>query len=189
MTGDEVDIRQRLRMTLPARWFSDIAPVLDGILSGLAAGWATLYTLLKYVRLQTRVVTITDGFLELAAQDFLSAPFPRRPDENDSGYRLRLLLAMRRERVTRAAIVKVAADAGFALSIFEPAQPSSTGAYNVPLGLAWNSVGGWGSLQMPFESLLVATPLQEPFESELWQNISDAAPAGGALWMRIGARD
>ena len=68
------------------------------------------------------------------------------------------------------------------------------GAHPLPLSvtvrkvhntLAWNSVGGWGSLQMPLESLIVANPGGAPFESELWQNVSNASPAGGAMWMRV----
>ena len=187
MTGDQADMRQRLRLTLPGRWFGDVAPVLDGLLSGFASAWTGLYALLHYVITQSRVATATDDFLEMAARDFLSDPLPRRPNETDADYRRRLLLAIRRLRVTRPAIVAAADAAGYTLRIFEPAQPASTGAYNVPARLAWNTVGGWGSMQMPFESLIVALPGSAPFESELWQNVSHATPAGGALWMRVAA--
>ena len=185
MTGDQTDMRQRLRLTLPARWFGDVAPVLDGILSGFAAGWASLYDLLQFVILQSRITTATDNFLESAAADFLSDAFPRRQNEHDTSYRGRLLLALRRRRATRPAIIDAAAAAGFSVAVFEPAQPASTGAYNVPLGLAWSSCGGWGSMEMPFESLIVATPTSESVESDLWQNLGNATPAGGALWLRI----
>ncbi len=185
MIGDPTDMRQRLRMTLPARWFSDVAPVLDGLLSGFALAWSSLYDLLQNVITQSRVSTATGNFLSLAAQDYLSDSFLRRPNETDTDYRSRLLVAMRRQRATRPAVVAAAASAGYALSIFEPAQPASTGAYNIPFGLAWNVVGAWGSMQMPLESLLVATPGNISFESELWQTIGNAAPAGGALWLRI----
>ena len=184
MIGDLDDMRQRLRLALPTRWFADAAPILDGVLSGLGAAWAGLYDLLQYVITQTRVRTASGDFLALAAQDYLSDSFPRRPNEGDSDYRGRLLQAMVRSRATRPAIVAAATAAGYTISIFEAAQPADTGAYNVPTGLAWNTVGGWGSLEMPFESLIVARAGDAAFEDELWRNIANAAPAGGALWMR-----
>lgn len=187
MIGDQTDMLQRLRLTLPGRWFGDVAPVLNGLLSGFASAWANLHTLLLYVVTQSRVETATETFLDLAAQDFLSDGFPRRSNEADADYRRRLLMAMRRVRGTSPAIVAAADAAGYTLHIFEPAQPASTGAYNVSAGLAWNTVGGWGSMQMPLESLLVASPGSVAFEGELWRNVSHAAPAGGALWMRVAA--
>jgi len=185
MNGDFADMRRRLRLTLPTGWFADTAPVLDGLLSGFAAAWVSLYDLLQYVLIQTRVRTATGEFLELAARDYLSDSFLRRPNEADGDYRSRLLRAMGRTRATRPAIIAAAEAAGYTIEIFEAAQPGNTGAYNVPNGLAWSTVGGWGSIQMPFESLIVARATGAAFEDELWKNIADATPAGGASWMRI----
>ena len=185
MTGDQIDMRHRLRLTLPARWFGDVAPILDGILLGFGSAWATLYQLLQFVIGQSRIKTATDVFLDMAAQDFLGDSLPRRPQEGDISYRTRLQAAMRRQQATRAAIVDAAYAAGYEVTIFEPAQPVNTGAYNVSSGLAWNVSGGWGSLAMPFECLVVAKPVGAPFENELWRNVSDAMPAGGAAWLRV----
>ena len=185
MIGDIDDIRRRIRLTLPTRWFGDVAPILDGVLSGLAAMWSTLYQLLLFVVQQSRMKTATGQFLEMAGRDYLSDDFWRRPNEADEDYRVRLLVALQRSRATRPAIIAAAASAGYTLSVFEAAQPADTGAYNVPTRLAWNSVGAWGSLQMPLESLIVARPLPEHFENELWKNLDKATPAGGALWVRI----
>lgn len=184
MIGDLADMRRRLRLTLPSGWFADVAPILDGVLSGFASAWVGFYDLLQYVTTQTRVKTATGDFLGLAARDYLSDVFPRRSAESDTDYRDRLFQAMARVRATRPAIVAGAAAAGYTVTIFEAAQPGDTGAYNVPAGLAWNTVGGWGSLEMPFESLIVAHPSGAAFEDELWQNIAHTTPAGGALWMR-----
>lgn len=185
MNGDLADMRRRLRLTLPTGWFADTAPVLDGVLSGFAAAWVGLYDLLQNVVLQTRVKTATGEFLALAARDYLSDSFLRRSNEADADYRNRLLQAMGRTRATRPAIVAAAGAAGYTIEIFEAAQQGDTGAYNVPNGLAWSTVGGWGSIQMPFESLIVARATSAEFEDELWKNIADATPAGGASWMRI----
>ena len=188
MTGDLQDIQQRLRLTLPTRWFGDVAPILDGILSGLASGWTGLYQLIQFVIQESRLKTASDQFLDLAAIDFLSSSFLRRGQENDSSFRSRLLTALQRQQATRLAINTAAAAAGYSLSVFEPAQPFSTGAYNVPAGLAWNTVGGWGSLEMPLESLLNAQPGAVAYESELWSNMALATPAGGALWLHVKAQ-
>ena len=64
----------------------------------------------------------------LAAQDFLSASFPRRLNENDDDFRSRLLQAIGRTRATKPAIIAAAAAAGYKVSIFEAAQPGDTGA-------------------------------------------------------------
>ena len=43
MTGDAADMAARLRAALPARWFGDVAPVLDAVLAGIGAIWAALH--------------------------------------------------------------------------------------------------------------------------------------------------
>ena len=187
MIGDAADVRQRLRLALPTHWFGDVAPVLDGLLAGLGAGWEQLYNLLQFVKAQSRIGSATGDFLDAAAWDFFGNLFSRRALEADQGFRSRLQAAMRRERATRAALVETAAAAGYAVTIFEPARAADTGAYNVAAGLAWNSRGGWGSLQMPFECLMTAQRTSQSVETELWPNVAAAMPAGGAAWIRIGA--
>lgn len=187
MIGDVDDFRRRLRLTLPARWFSDIAPVLDGVLSGLSTGWSVLYQLFLFVVQQSRLRTATGAFLEMAAQDYLSDSLPRRADESDDSYRQRLLLALRRFRATRASINEAANSAGYAVNVFEAAQPRDTGVYNGSSCLAWSTIGAWGSMQMPLESLIVAHPQADHQEDELWKNLAHSAPAGGAIWVRIAA--
>lgn len=185
MIGDVTDFRKRLRLGLPARWFDDDAPILDGLLSGFASAWAGFYDLLEFTRRQSRLRTASGSFLEIGARDYLSDDFPRRANETDDEFRGRLLNALQRTRGTRSAVRAAAAAAGYSLSIFEPAQPGDTGAYNVGPSLAWNCTGAWGSLQMPLESLAVAQPESQSFEAELWSNIAHAAPAGGAVWLNI----
>src|SRR5262245_61050768 len=72
----------RLRLLLPP-WFGSMSPVLDGVLSGIAAILAFAFSLFQYVKRQTRISTATDGWLELIAWDFFGARFPRRKNEND----------------------------------------------------------------------------------------------------------
>ena len=63
MIGDAADMIARLAALLPLRWFGDVTPVLSAVLAGLADGWAWLYTMLTYARLQTRIATATDSLL------------------------------------------------------------------------------------------------------------------------------
>jgi hypothetical protein len=185
MIGDIDDMRTRLRLTMPARWFADHAPVLDGLFSGLSSVWSALYSLLLYVKLQSRIGTATNGFLDLAGKDLFSDPILRRLGETDDSFRARLKRAMRREQATRTGLIAAATEAGFTVRIFEPARPADTGAYNTPAGLAWNIAGGWGSLAMPLESLVTAQSGENAIESELHAGIAGAVPAGGVGWVRI----
>ena len=73
MIGDTTDISARIKAVLPTRWFPDETPVLDSVLAGLASAWSSLYGLLATVRLQSRIATASDQFLDGASADF-SAP-------------------------------------------------------------------------------------------------------------------
>lgn len=186
MIGDLDDMRQRLRLTLPTRWFADVAPILDGLLAGLAAGWSSLYGLLQLAIVQSRIATATSDFLDLAATDYFGTTINRRVGEGDQDFRARLRRALQRMRATRSSLGDAASEVGFTINIFEPARPADTGAYNTPAGLAWNTSGGWGSLAMPLECLVTAT--RRPtgaIDGALLPAIAESLPAGGAAWVRI----
>ena len=97
----------RLRAVLPTYWFPDSAPVLDGLLNGLAAGWAWSYQQLQYVKAQTRIATATDIWLDVIADDFFGNRLSRRPGQSDSALRGRIQRELFRERGTRGAIASV----------------------------------------------------------------------------------
>jgi len=184
MTGDQDDMRSRLRLTLPNRWFADVAPVLDGVLAGLGAAWAGLYGLLGLVRLQSRLLTATAGFLDLSAQDLFGGRLPRRAGEADDAFRARIGRALHRGRATRAALLAAAAEEGAGtVRVFEPAQPRDTGVYGGP-GLGWGAAGGWGSLAMPLECLVVVQRSATP-DAAVQAALVEALPAGGVAWTRI----
>ncbi len=185
MIGDKDDMRERLRLTLPDRWFADAPPIMDGVLAGLGSLWAGLHTLLGVVRLQSRLATTTGRFLDLASKDFFAGRVTRHTGETDGPFRLRLQRAMRRERGTRAALEAAAAEAGFTVRIFEPARLLDTGAYCVASGLAWGVAGGWGSVSMPLECLVTAERGRGAEDDALRAGLADALPAGGAAWLRI----
>lgn len=183
MRGDQGDMAGRLRLTLPAGWAADRAPLLDALLGGLGAAWASMYELLRQVRLQSRLATVTGRFLDMACQDFFGGRFGRRAGEVDGQLRARLLRAMRREHGTRAALIAAASEAGYAAVVFEPARPADTGAYGVAAGLAWGLAGGWGSLSMPLESLVTVRAVAPV--AEIGPALVETLPAGGVAWARV----
>jgi hypothetical protein len=161
MTGDQADFLQRLRAVLPGRWFPDVAPVLESLLSGLASGWTLIYGSLQFVRAQTRIATASGVWLDIIGLDFFGLSLSRRPDEGDASYRRRIQLELFRERGTRAAVTSVLGDlTGRSPVIFEPARTTDTGGYGsaaaAGTGLSYGLAGGWGSLQLPFQSFVTA---------------------------------
>ncbi len=167
MTGDIPDMVARLKMVLPKRWFADDspppptgdgstnAPVLTGLLTGLAAAASWLYTMIGYVKLQTRIGSATDSFLDLISTDFFGTALPRRINEGDDGFRARILAEIQRPRATRPGLSQSLVElTGRAPLIFEPARPADTGGYNIALG--YNVAGGWGSLMLPAQVFITA---------------------------------
>ena len=149
------DMQGRLASLLPLRWFADDAPVLSALLAGLAEGWAWLAGMLAYARLQTRIATATDSFLDLVSQDCFAGALPRRVGEGDGAFRRRIQQELLRERATRAALVSVLTDlTGRVPVVFEPSRPADTGAYGTALG--YGVAGGWGSLQLPYQGFVTA---------------------------------
>lgn len=145
----------RLKAVLPPRWFPDSAPVLDAVLSGVAEVWARLYAQLEAVRLQTRIATATDAFLDMIAVDFFGSSLPRRSLETDTAFRGRIQRELLRERGTRRAIVAALTDlTGRTPMVFEPARPADTGGWGA--GVGYGQAGRWGSLALPMQCFVTA---------------------------------
>lgn len=179
MNGDQADMAARLRATLPARWFPDTTPVLDGVLAGLAWVWAWLYNLLAQVRAQTRLASATDIQLDGISADYLGTMLPRRVTEPDSSFRERIYLERLRDRASRPALAKALTDlTGRAPIIFEPSRPADTGAWSGPLG--YGTAGGWGSLMLPFQCFVTAFRAQG-------SGIANVAGYGGPAGYGVGA--
>jgi hypothetical protein len=155
MAGDTNDMLGRLKLVLPARWFSDITPILDGLLTGLASAWSGLYALLGYVQAQSRIATATGIFLDIASADYLGDALPRRAAEVDAVYSQRIRNNLLEPRATRTSLVQTLTSlTGRAPIVFEPLNATDTGGYNVNLG--YNTAGGYGSRNLPYQFLLTA---------------------------------
>ncbi len=157
------DLIQRLKATLPLRWFGEITPVLDTVLNSLAAGWFGLFNLLAHVRAQTRLQTASDDSLDLIAKDYCGRRLLRRSRESDTSFRIRIHQELLRDKCTRSALYEVLFDlTGRPPTIFEPANPADTGSYgsidsSEPGNASYGFFGGWGSLNSPFQTFVKAS--------------------------------
>lgn len=157
MTGDQQDVYRRLRGYLPP-WFGDEAstPILNGLLNGLAYAGAYVYGLLSYARLQTRIKTATDGWLDMIAADFFGDALLRAANQTDESFRARILINIFRERATRAGLIKILQDlTGRTPIVVEPTRPMDTGSYGGPL-IGYGVAGAYGSMLMPFQAFVTA---------------------------------
>jgi hypothetical protein len=128
-TGDVNDIVYRLRANAPP-WFPNqgSAPVVDGILTGIATLLSYVYQLIQYARAQSRIRTSSGGWIDLIAWDFLGSRFTRLPGESDTAFLGRLLPELVRRRVTRTAIQQALVQlTGYPVRIIEPAQLTDVG--------------------------------------------------------------
>ncbi|WP_020472354.1 hypothetical protein [Zavarzinella formosa] len=154
--GSQSDIVSRLKGALPNGWFQGDTPVLDGVLNGVAWALSKIYDTAAYAKLQTRVSTATDGFLDLISADFFGADLPRKPLEADPAFRARILAQLLLERGTRRALIRVLQLlTGRAPKVFEPARPADTGGYGTTI-LGYGVAGGYGSLACPYQAFVTA---------------------------------
>lgn len=155
-TGDQSDILARLKSVLPARWFGDVAPIRDALLTGWANAHAFLYSLYSYAKNQTRILTASDGWLDLIAGDFFGAVITRTSGQSDASLRGRILANLFREKATRRAIAQVLQDlTGRTPTIIEPQRPADTGAYSAP-NSGYAVAGAYGSVLLPYQAFVVA---------------------------------
>lgn len=155
-TGSVPDIVARMKSVLPSRWFADSAPVLDGVLTGLSATWAMLYTLLQSIRAQGRIATASGIFLDIAAQDYFGGALVRRAGEADPAFSARIRANLLAPKATRGALEAAISNlTGRTPQIFEPANPSDTGGYGTNT-LGYGVCGGYGSLNLPYQVFVMA---------------------------------
>lgn len=162
-TGTQTDFLGRIKATLPAQWFANgPTPTLDAVLGGFASAWASIYALYAYVKLQSRIATATGVFLDAIAVDFFGLTLARGVNEADVNFSTRIRAALFGPKATRSAVIAALVTlTGRTPSVFEPANPSDTGGYGTGEALAWsgmayNTAGGWGSLQLPFQFFVTA---------------------------------
>ena len=196
-TGDQSDFSARLLAVLPARWFPDTAPVLDGLLAGLANAWAYLYALLQFVVLQARIATATGVFLDMISADFFGTSLPRGA-MNDASFRAAILPRILRQNGTRQGMAAgMLALTGSAPAIIEPFRPSDCGALGggpVLIGYAGGGTGysttqtsagagRWGTRRAA--QVFIAAGASTPSAADIYATADVIAPAGVETWVQI----
>lgn len=152
MTGDKEDIYNRLIAVSPG-WFGDYHAVLDAVLSSAATSLAWCYGLIEYARLQTRIKTATDSFLDTIALDFFGDKVKRK-GLNDASFRAKIITNLFRERGTRSSVSSVLSDlTGNEPTIFEPMNSIDTGYYGAMAG--YGVAGRYGSKLLPYQCFLI----------------------------------
>jgi hypothetical protein len=117
---------------------------------------AWCYSLYVYARLQTRISTATDGWLDLVAYDFFGNNLQRASGQSDDLFRNQIKINLFRERGTRQAIIDILEDmTGKTPTIFEPQRPMDTGSYGGPM-IGYGLAGGYGSLLLPYQAFATA---------------------------------
>ncbi|KMQ80340.1 hypothetical protein BPMI_02404c [Candidatus Burkholderia pumila] len=111
MTGDQERFFARLNARMPSGWFGSSSPLLDTLLMGIASAYSAVYGAYAYMRVQTRLQTSTDDWLDMAAADYFgTGGLPRLLNESDVAYRMRIQINIVRERGTRRAVESILTD-------------------------------------------------------------------------------
>ncbi len=191
-TGDKDDFLTRIKSLLP-RWFVDVSPVLNALLSGFSFTQAFLYSLIGYAKLQVRIKTATNGWLDMIAADFFGNAVFRKLGQSDSSFRSKIIIELFRERATRSAIIKILTDlTGQTPDLLEPQRANdylALGGYNTK-PLSYNGVGAYASNIAPYQAYVVA---YRPTiasglivsDADIYAAIDSVKPVGTIVWTRI----
>lgn len=182
------DIVARLFKWLPDGWFPrTIGTRIFAMLAGMAAPLSTVLAQITYVRLQTRVRSATDGFLDMISYDYFGDGLPRLSAEVDDVFRARILANLVRERVTRQGIITTLTTlTGRVPRVFEPKRPMDTG------GWGGNPFGGYGvaggysnpSIQT-MQALIVAYRGNSATDAAIFAAVDAAKPIATEIWVGI----
>lgn len=188
-TGDSNDILQRLKATVP-RWFSDTTPILDAVLTGWATTWTFVYSLYSYAKLQTRLLTATDGWLDLISGDYFGNAVQRKPAQTDASYRVTIQANLLRERATRKGLIAMlTAITGRVPVVIELTLPADTGAYRYLYG--YGAAGAYGSISLPYQCFvkvyrpLLASPQYGLLDADIYAAIDAIRPVDSTVWTQI----
>ncbi|QEL14797.1 hypothetical protein [Limnoglobus roseus] len=155
-TGDQADFISRIKAVLPGGWFRGATPVLDAVLAGIGAALSGVYSLAAYARLQTRIATATEGFLDLISFDYFGQSLPRKVQEPDTSFRARIIAALFPEKATRRGLIRALESlTGRTPVVFEPRRPADTGGYGIG-GVGYGVGGGYGALNLPYQAFVTA---------------------------------
>lgn len=143
--GDQNDTFARLKAALPQRWFgstSDSMPVVDSILTGIGTGLTFIYSLYVYAKAQTRLLSMSDGYLDIFANDFFGSSIQRKANQSDASFKARIQANLFAEKATRKGVVKaITTITGRTPLVFEPNRPADVAVMGVPAAGGQNYMG------------------------------------------------
>lgn len=176
LIGSVADIANRIISLLPRGWFVNTQSQLSatssatqitisygppgGIIGVIISGGSTalswIYSLIQYVKLQTRRITTSDAFIDLGIFDFLALRVRRKASQTDASARVMWKQEVLRRRVTRAYVQQAVQDlTGTPVTIFEAFNPMDTGG----IGAQWafnEPTSAWGSNAYPYTMFITA---------------------------------
>lgn len=178
-TGSQSDIFSRLRGSLPASWFPEPAPVADALLNAPAWALSSNYAQIAYAKLQTRIATATDMWLDVISNDFFNGTLPRAANEGDGAFRARIQANLFVKGPTRGNMKAVLTLlTGRAPTIVEPSNPNDTGALDTTT-LYWDAAGCMGDA-LPYQSFVTAyRPIGSAQDIGEWDTYRSAWDAYG----------
>lgn len=191
-TGSTSDILTRLQSYLPRGWFGDLSltPILNGLLTGIANTFSILYSLIMFIKANTRLGTSSGGWIDMWAADFFGNGMPRLPGETDALYIIRIQVMMLQGKATRAGMIAaLTLLTGRAPVVTEFQQTTDTGSYSHLFG--YGQAGAYGSMAYPWNCCivvyrpLVATPQYGLLDSTIYTIINAVRPAGTVIWVRL----
>lgn len=187
--GDQLNITARVRALLPS-WFGSTTPLLTATLQSYAVTGAFVYSLYAYTKLQTRILTATDGWLDMIAADYFGTGLFRAAGQSDASFRTRIVASLLRERATHQAMVKVLQDiTGRTPQVVELRRVLDTGAYGYLFG--YGVRGAYGSLwPSVYQAFVIAyRPLAgsgfTASDADIFSAVDGVKPIGTVIWTAI----
>lgn len=182
-TGDQNDISGRIESYLPRGWFGDLteAPIIGGVIAGMASVFAVIYTLIMFFWAQTRLGTSIGGWIDLWAADFFGGNLPRNPSETDAAYILRIQATIFQRKATRPAMISMLTQlTGNAPIVFEPNRPLDTGCLGTNSGPnSFCGVARMGSIAPIYTALITA------YRPQVAGGSQGAAYTDAAVWSAL----
>lgn len=182
------DIVARLQRWLPKGWFpNSVGTRIFAMLTGFSAALSTVLGQITYVKLQTRVSTATDGFLDMISFDYFGTSLPRLSAEVDNVFRARILANLLRQRATRAGMIStLAALTGRTPRVFEPKRPMDTGSWGGnPFG-GYGVAGGYTNAAIQtFQAQIVAYRGNGVPDAAIYAAVDAAKPIATVMWTAI----
>lgn len=182
------NVVSRLQKWLPNGWFPNtIGTRIFATMSGFSANLSTVLAQITYVKLQTRIRSATDGFLDLISWDYFGPALPRGTSEVDTAYRNRILANLLRPRATRQGMITtLTLLTGRAPRVFEPKRPMDTGGWGGnPFG-GYGVAGGYSNPAIQsYQALITAYRGNNVPDAQIVAAVDEAKPVATIMWTAI----